>query len=218
MVRMSWVCWLFLFLATFGYAQQVADATKEDKAQLKRDEALRQELLEMVKEDQAARKEFLKAPSDAAIRRKLADIDHKNTARMKEIIDKHGWPGKDLVGDEGAHSAWLLIQHADRDRAFQKRCLTLLEQAVKARQASGVDLAYLTDRVLVGENKKQMFGTQFREKDGKMEPYPIADEVNVDQRRKEVGLPSLAEYRKSMEEIYKPKSKKSDDKKSRLDL
>jgi len=40
-----------------------------------------------------------------------------------------------------------------------------------------------------------------------MEPYPIKDEADVDQRRKEVGLPPLAEYRKLIEEMYKPKPK-----------
>ncbi|HTU89602.1 MAG TPA: DUF6624 domain-containing protein [Gemmataceae bacterium] len=194
MVRMTGACWLFIALAAFG---------QDGKAKPKRDEALRQELLKMVKEDQDARKEFVKTPSDAAVRRKVDNIDRKNTARMKEIIDKHGWPGKDLVDDDGARAAWLLVQHADKDRAFQKRCLTLLEKAVKAKQAAAVDLAFLTDRVLVGENKKQIYGTQFREKDGKMEPYPIEDEKNVDRRRKEVGLPSLDEYRKSMEKLYK---------------
>jgi hypothetical protein len=92
---------------------------------------------------------------------------------------------------------------------FQKQCLTLLERAVKANEASATDLAYLTDRVLVAENKNQVYGTQFRLVDGKMEPYPIEDEKNVDRRRKEAGLPSLAEYRKALEEIYRPGTKKS---------
>jgi hypothetical protein len=54
----------------------------------------------------------------------------------------------------------------------------------------------------VAEKKKQRYGTQFRMTDGKLEPSPIEDEANVDRRRKEVGLPSLAEYRKTIEEIY----------------
>jgi hypothetical protein len=99
------------------------------------------------------------------------------------------------------------VQHADKDREFQKRCLTLLERAVKAREASAGEFAYLTDRVRVGENKKQIYGTQFRQVDGKYQPYPIEDDKNVDKRRKEVGLSTLAEYRKKVEEAYKPKKK-----------
>ena len=209
MARTVGVFWLFVFLATFGHPGQAGGAEKDKKANPKRDDALRSEILKMVQEDQDARKEIFKTPSpDAAALRRLADIDRKNTARMKEIIENKGWPGKSLVGGDGAHAAWLLVQHADRDRAFQKRCLTLLERAVKAREASGVDLAYLTDRVLVAEKKQQIYGTQFRLMDGKMEPYSIADEKNVDRRRKEVGLPSLAEYRKMLEAVYQPKAKK----------
>lgn len=218
MVRTICVCGLLLVLSTLGHAQQAAGAAKDRNATPKREEAMRQELLQMVKEDQAARKEMLKmlAP-DAAARRKIADIDRKNTARMKEIIAKYGWPGKKLVGDDGAHAAWLLVQHADRDRAFQKQCLTLLERAVKTNEAAAADLAYLTDRVLVAEKKRQLYGTQFRAVDGKMEPYPVADEKNLDQRRKEAGLPSFAEYQKTMEKLYKPKTEKKPEKKNNKD-
>jgi hypothetical protein len=59
----------------------------------------------------------------------------------------------------------------------------------------------------VADKHKQVYGTQFHEVGGKMEPYPIEDEANVDKRRKEVGLPPLAEYRKLIEEMYKPKAK-----------
>lgn len=171
-----------------------------EAAKPKRDDALRQELLRMVKEDQDARKRFLKArQGESAAVRKVVEIDRKNTVRMKEIVKQHGWPGKSLVGKDGAHAAWLLVQHADRDREFQKRCLKLLTDAVKKDEAAGADLAYLTDRVRVGDKKKQVYGTQFRKVDGKWEPYPIEDEVNVDRRRKAVGLSSMAEYRKLME-------------------
>jgi hypothetical protein len=90
-------------------------------------------------------------------------------------------------------------------RPFQKRCLALLEKAVKAGDASARDLAYLTDRVLVGEGKKQVYGTQFRAVGGKLEPSPIEDEANVDRRRKEVGLGTLAEYKKALAETYRKK-------------
>jgi hypothetical protein len=196
------ICGL-LFLLAAGSSAQVP---RPAKSKTKLDEPLRKELLRMRKEDQEARQNVIhERHPDAAAVQKVQDIDRKNTERMKEIIDKHGWPGHSLVGKDGAHAAWLLVQHADKDREFQKRCLQLLERAVKAKEATGVDLAYLTDRVRIGENKKQVYGTQFREADGKMEPFPIEDEANVDKRRKELGLSSLAEYRKHLEEVYKKK-------------
>lgn len=38
---------------------------------------------------------------------------------------------------------------------------------------------------------------------GLWEPLPIDDERNVDKRRKEVGLPTLVEYKQNFKEICK---------------
>jgi hypothetical protein len=215
MISRKLACWVFIFLAILGHVRQTAGAEADGETKPKRDDALRQELLKMAKEDQEIREKIMKSPSPGSNKEDLRmawDIDGKNIARMKEIIAKHGWPGKSLVGNDGTSAAWLLVQHADRDLAFQKRCLTLLERAVKAQEASARDLAYLTDRVLVAEKKKQVYGTQFREVDGNLEPEPIEDEKNVDLRRKEVGLPNMAEYRKRMEEKYKTKTNNNEKK------
>jgi hypothetical protein len=183
--------------------------------------SLRQELLKRMNEEQQLRESMVGlmakkgsgAPSDtgemASTMKKLVEVDARNRARIKEIIDRYGWPGKKLVGEDGSNAAWLLVQHADPDPAFQKRCLGLLAEAVKKKDATPQHLAYLTDRVRIGEKAKQVYGTQFRQFNGKMEPFPIEDEANVDKRRKEVGLPPLAEYRKIMERMYQPKQKDS---------
>src|SRR4051794_26575249 len=94
-----------------------------------KDEKLRQELLQRMQRDQDARKEFLRVlrefkdvdPDLPAVKR-MREIDRDNTDRMKEIVKK-GWPGKSLVGRDGAQAAWILVQHADHDRSFQKECL-----------------------------------------------------------------------------------------------
>lgn len=39
-------------------------------------------------------------------------VDRRNEAFLAAVIETHGWPGVDLVGDEGADDAWLLAQHA----------------------------------------------------------------------------------------------------------
>lgn len=161
--------------------------------------ALRKELLALREEDQAARSAMIKTQmQDEAAKKRVEAIDTKSTARMKEIIAKHGWPGKSLVGEDGANTAWLLVQHADKDVAFQKQCLALLEKAYKAGEAKERDYAYLFDRVAVAEGKPQRYGTQF--KDGK--PQPIEDEANVDARRKAIGLNTMAEYKQDMERMY----------------
>ena len=56
------------------------------------------------------------------------------------------------------------------------------------------DLAYLTDRDLVNEDKKQTYGTQFHKVDGRMVPRSIEDEAGLAARRAELGMISMEEY------------------------
>lgn len=166
-----------------------------------RQPALRRELLALMKEDQGARTEMIAHPDDPASRARVQASDEKTTARMKEVIATYGWPGKTMVASDGAIAAFVMVQHADRDLAFQKQCLPLVEQAYKAGEAFGEHYALLYDRIAVAEHRPQRYGSQF---DGG-EPSPIEDEAHVDERRKSVGLSTMAEYRAQMQETYGPK-------------
>jgi hypothetical protein len=220
LMNMKVVVPVCLLLASSVQGQD-PDKKGQDKEPAAKEPCLRQELLAMEKEDQQVRTAVLKAlgekgisPGDAkpitdpALLKifleqtgKMAAVDQKNRARLKEVVDKHGWPGKSLVGKDGAHAAWLLVQHADADLAFQKRYLELMKAAPKG-DVQPEDIAYLTDRVLVAEKKKQVYGTQLQGQGGTFKPHPIEDEANVDKRRAEVGLPPLAEYLKTAQAEY----------------
>lgn len=130
---------------------------------------------------------------------KMRSLDERNTRRMKEAIARHGWPGTSRVGRTGAQYAWLLVQHADHDLDFQRRCLELLKEAVEKGDASPMHLAYLIDRVRVAEGLPQVYGTQVR---NGSEPFPIENQANVDARRSEVGLPPLADQMRRMIEFH----------------
>ncbi len=177
-------------------------AANEAKLNVARKPELRDELLRMMEEDQTARRASAAANfKDPAASERMKAIDMRNTARMKQILAQEGWPTKTLVGEKASKAAWLLVQHADLDPAFQKECLPLLEKAVAAGEGSAKDLAYLTDRVLVAEGKPQRYGSQFHMVDGKLVPRPIEDEANVDARRAAVGLGTLAEYTAQMQRM-----------------
>jgi hypothetical protein len=196
----------------FSLLMSTANPDPLPKGKAPQNEGLRQELLRRMRADQDARKAVVpwlekKGAEAEGAKKRLQEIDRENTARMQAIIKQHGWPGKSLVGTDGAHAAWLLVQHADRDRPFQKRCLRLLKVAVEKGEATGEQLAYLTDRVQVGEKKPQVYGTQLRWVDGKLRPQPIEDEANVDRRRKAVGLPPLADYLRLAEQALKQSGK-----------
>jgi hypothetical protein len=164
------------------------------------DPALHKELLALVAEDQAARMAMVHGdPNDPALQQATSAIDARTTARMKQVVAAHGWPGKTMVGEDGAHAAWLLVQHADADIAFQKQVLALLEPLVATTEVTAIDYAYLYDRVAVAEHRPQRWGTQYGQ-NGK--PAPIEDEAHVDARRKAIGLGTMAEYDQQMRAMY----------------
>lgn len=160
---------------------------------------LRAELLAMREEDQRLRRELVEQMNreegvDSVFGARVVAVDERNTARLGEILDEHGWPGWSLVGREGSSAAWVVAQHADRDPDFQRRALSLLAEAVDRGEASGEDLAFLTDRVRSAEGLPQIYGTQTRVVDCERVPYPIEDPETVDARRAELGLRPVAEY------------------------
>lgn len=144
---------------------------------------LRDELLRMAEEDQAARR----AQADTG------PVDEGNVKRLKEIVADQGWPGWGLVGDKGAEAAWLIAQHSP-DRQFMAECLEHLRAAVEAADASPTNLAYLEDRVRMLRGELQLYGTQFIEKDETYEPWPIEDPDGLDERRAAICLGSFADY------------------------
>jgi hypothetical protein len=168
---------------------------------------LREELLKREREDQAIRNDLIKNGTDhpdKAIEARMALIDSDNTTRMKEIVKRYGWPGPELVGADGAHAAFLLVQHSP-DLAFQQAMLPLVRRSYESGKLSAWNYALLQDRVLMLEGKPQMYGMALKPWTGK-EPvlYPIEDEVNVDKRRAKIGLPPLREYLESIKRLYFP--------------
>lgn len=130
-------------------------------------------------------------------------VDVRNTSRMKEIIAQVGWPTISKVGVDASGDAWLLVQHADHDTAFQEQCLALMKNE-SIREVNPRNVAMLEDRVRINTGRPQIYGTQFRPVEGKHVPLPIEDEANVDERRSHMGLGTLAEGIQTMYEKYGP--------------
>lgn len=199
-------------IATLGLLLSSVPTVADDAQPKPQQPELRLELLKREEEDQTIRNELIKkgvGQPDKSILARMNEIDAANTERMKAIVRQHGWPSPELVGSDGVHAAFLLVQHAEP--AFQKEMLPLVEKAYKSGGLSGQSYALLVDRVLVREGKPQVYGTQakpFEEwKKGEAAAMPIEDEANVDKRRVEVGLPPLSEYLKMMKQVYFPQSK-----------
>lgn len=157
--------------------------------------------------DQEARNVIVEAmkqskPLSQADLREMARIDRENTAYMKELIARIGWPRSSSVGKQAAHDAWLLVQHADLDPKFQEHCLKLIEPLMGTGEVKKQDYAYLFDRVARAMHRKQRYGTQFIIERGKWVMAPTEDPSRLDARRKKMGMPPMAVYQKKLEEVY----------------
>lgn len=144
--------------------------------------AVRAALLEAKVEDQAARDEAKRSDSEST-RARVRASSKRSVELLRKIVTEHGWPGRSLVGPDGAMAAWVLAQHLDEEPALQRQCLALLERAVADGEADAESLAYLTDRVLVNEGKPQRYGTQGNGAAG--------DVARVNANRKAIGLAPL---------------------------
>jgi hypothetical protein len=162
--------------------------------------ALRTQLLQMQQQDQDARELFAAAfaegdvPMDHPASVHVGEVDDLNLQKLKHIIAQDGFPTIAMVGVDGVHAAFLLTQHADVDPNFQKKMLRVLTNRFRAGEIPGGQFAMLTDRVLIAEGKPQRFGTQFHGEGEDLKPFPIADEVHVEERRQALGVISLANY------------------------
>jgi hypothetical protein len=170
---------------------------------------LQVQLQSMVKIDQGCREQFvatMKQPPGPAmldVVRKMNSIDRENTGKLNQMVLTYGWPTVSMVGKEGAKNAWLLVQHADANPLFQRKCLDLMTSLLQQNEVDKRNYAYLVDRVLVAEGKPQRYGSQFEKgPDGNWRPKTIEDPENVDKRRAEMGMETLAEYRKLIEQAY----------------
>ncbi|MFF8918990.1 DUF6624 domain-containing protein [Streptomyces sp. NPDC015032] len=115
--------------------------------------------------------------------------------RLSEIMDEYGWPTAEDVGEAAAGAAWLIAQHADRQLDVQRRALHLMQQAVSAGSASPRDLAFLRDRTLTNEGRKQIYGTQIvGVKHGAPVPWPCEEPKRMDELRAEVGIEPFDDY------------------------
>ena len=125
---------------------------------------------------------------------RILSVDAENLKILKPIIARYSWHQLKMCGGKDAqHDVWLLVQHADQDKPFQQAVLGKMREAFLAGEVNGDDYAYLVDRVAMGENRPQLFGTQGHCAGNKWIPFPIASPEGLDRRRHEMGMEPEAE-------------------------
>lgn len=175
---------------------------------LKINRELSNEIIQMLKKDQEVRNKVMATISpegeiDSILEQSGIEIDTRNTNRMKEIVETYGWPTTSMVGKEAASDAIFLLIHADRDIDFQNKCLSLMKIAAGKQDIDLASYAVFTDRVLINQKKKQIYGTQGTCSKKGWKADPIQDKKNIETIRKQVGLSTFKEYKKMMDEMCK---------------
>jgi hypothetical protein len=136
-----------------------------------------------------------KAYAQTVVGAATCPVDRDNTAWLKAHVQANGWFRKSRDGARAGQVGWLLVQHADRDPAFQAEVLRLMEELLPAEEVSAQNYAYLYDRVAVAAKRPQRYATQGDCKAGSWEPMPLENPADIDNIRKSVGMGTLAQYK-----------------------
>lgn len=159
-------------------------------------EKLRKELIALAERDQNLLQSLKDGGElmDDAYHPQLRQRHTENTGRVREILRTNGWPRISEVGEDGSDAMWLIVQHSVLDPEFMSACIPILETLVGQGEARGGQLAFLRDRVLMQQEKPQIYGTQHvLDDNGELQPYPIEQPETVDERRLALGWEPLAE-------------------------
>jgi hypothetical protein len=136
------------------------------------------------------------------LRRRMCGIDSDNTAWLKADLAANGWYRTSAFHPAASNAAWLMIQHADRDPAFQQEMLVMLEPLAAEGEIEPSNYAYLYDRIAVGENRPQRYGSQGRcVATGVWAPNDLENPEGVQALRDRFSMGSLAEYTAHMHQF-----------------
>lgn len=152
-----------------------------------------QEIRKLLEEDQLNISLFKKGNITVEVfKSKAQEIN----SRFFQLYKEHGFPSRKQVDEDIYKAAVVLTLHQPLQN------LEDIFNDIKKLSTDEVnpkDLAYMTDKILVCKGKKQIYGTQYKINNGKIEFIAMEHTNNVEQRRKEVGLEPLEEYKKKAE-------------------
>jgi hypothetical protein len=120
-----------------------------------------------------------------------------NERKVKIILDKYGWPTKEMAGEQGNWTICNVIQHSDNEVRIQY--LPMMRQAVKDKKLEPRFLVRAEDRIATERGDLQIYGGQMKyyPKTKSFNLWPVYDPANIDKRRTEIGLDSIAIFLKN---------------------
>ena len=169
------------------------------------DNPITKALLEMRQKEQAIQAKIDEASDQFGDEQALFELDEQqqkinveHMTKLEGFMNDEGWISSKKYGNTASRQALAILKNTGGERLEPH--LDMVLKAAENGEANPTDVAYIHDKVLMHQGKKQLYGTQiaFNEKKGINDVYPIQDEANVDTRRAKVGLEPLAEALKKM--------------------
>ncbi|WP_400190845.1 DUF6624 domain-containing protein [Hymenobacter sp. B81] len=165
------------------------------------------------RDQQVRRVNFAELAADSVKARafytRMRQVDSVNQRLVLPLLDQYGWLPQSLVGEQGARTVYLVVQHADEKTI--RRYLPLMEQMAARGEASKTDAATMRDRLLMYSGRKQLYGTQtanWVRSDGTMVVWPIQNPAQVNARRQKLGFPITVEQNAArLGAVYDPREK-----------
>ena len=205
------VALLILFAATSAFTQtrclnadEIKRFTDQVDANIARpfNKKLSDDLIKLAaKQQQRLQDNVADNKSGETILKTLRTSREQNTNELCEIVKQYGWPTRDLVGDDGARSAFFLLRNTSTSE-LQRDLLPVIIAAVKKGEIKKTGFAGYIDQLRLSAGLKQIFGTQATILNGFLVLFPITDESHVDARRRPYDLPPLREYLRGLEKLY----------------
>jgi len=187
-----------------------ASATKYSRLAHAASDPLHRELFRHVARDQAARESNQRtekagfAPGVSPLALRLVDAissgdglraDAASRTWLLATVDRRGWFTISRDGEAADNAAWLIAQHADADPIAQRRLVDVIEPLAARGDSHAGRFGLLYDRWARNAGEPQRFGFQGDcIGPGVWKPRPIADEAGLEARRRQAGLPPMAEY------------------------
>lgn len=132
---------------------------------------------------------------DATIASEWCPMNTANAAWLKAELKDHGWYKISTYGSDADGAAWLIVQHARHDFAFQKEVLALLEPLWQSGETKGQNFAMLYDQTASYEGRPGRFGVMGDcTAPGVWTPAPLEDKDATDAWRAKASMPPFAQY------------------------
>ena len=126
--------------------------------------------------------------------------DSINKIKIDSIIKIDGYPGKSKVGSPANNYVWHVMMHQDKETIANY--LPIIKKITEKGELEHKYYCQMLDRVLMNENKEQIYGTQgyginivnnLGEEKTTMFIWPIKDFKAVNRLRKEAGFEQTIE-------------------------